>query len=150
MVVHDVNMSTQMQFCSVSWAQHSGVSSFSLVESVCSEAVQRSESRCHSVWEFRCSFVLIFTNYLIDFHFKCCPPPQLPFHESSNLSHLCEPSTPPPHHFASKRVVLHLPTHSCLSPLASPFSEASSLHRTKCIPSHWCKIRQSSATYGDI
>jgi hypothetical protein len=32
-------------------------------------------------------------------------------------------------------------------PLASPFSGAPSLHRTKHVPSHWCQIRQSSATY---
>ena len=30
----------------------------------------------------------------------------------------------------------HLPTHSCLIPLACPFAEASSFHRTKGLPSH--------------
>jgi hypothetical protein len=42
--------------------------------------------------------------------------------------------------FASKRVLpppTHPPTHSCLIPVAVPFSRASKLHRTKCLPSHW-------------
>lgn len=39
------------------------------------------------------------------------------------------------------------PTHSFLTILASPFSEASSLHKTKHPPSSWCQMKQSSATY---
>ena len=39
------------------------------------------------------------------------------------------PSIPLP--FASKRVLPHPPTHSHFTPLASPFSGVSSLHRTK-------------------
>ena len=36
---------------------------------------------------------------------------------------------------ASMRVLLHLPTHSCLSTLAFPYPESSSFHRTKGFPS---------------
>jgi hypothetical protein len=60
-------------------------------------------------------------------------PPQTPY--------------PTPLPFASKRVFLQPPTHSHLTPLASPFFGASSLHRTKCLPSHWCQMRPSSASY---
>ena len=38
--------------------------------------------------------------------------------------------------FASMRVLLHPLTHSCLTALASPYAGASSLHRTKGLPSH--------------
>ena len=48
------------------------------------------------------------------------PPPQTPY------------STLLP--FAAKSVLPHPPTHSYLTPLASPFSGVSSLHRTKHIP----------------
>jgi hypothetical protein len=41
----------------------------------------------------------------------------------------------------------HPHTHSHLTILAFPFTRASSLHRTKGLPSHWCQIRWSSATY---
>jgi hypothetical protein len=40
-----------------------------------------------------------------------------------------------PFHFAFKRVLHLLPTHSHLTPLASPFSGASSFHKIKYIPS---------------
>jgi hypothetical protein len=39
------------------------------------------------------------------------------------------------------------PTHSCLNGLALSYSGSSSLHKTKGLPSHWCQIRPSSATY---
>ena len=38
--------------------------------------------------------------------------------------------------FTSMRVLLHPLTHSCLTTLASPYAGASSLHRTKGLPSH--------------
>jgi hypothetical protein len=40
------------------------------------------------------------------------------------------------------RVFPHVPTHSHLTALASPYTGASSLHRTKGLPSHCCQIRQ--------
>ena len=43
---------------------------------------------------------------------------------------------PIPLFFASKRVLPHPHTHSCLTLLASPYAGASSLHRTKNLPSH--------------
>ena len=43
-------------------------------------------------------------------------------------------SIPPPS--ASMRVLPHPPTHSCLPTLAFPYTGASSLHRTKDLPSH--------------
>jgi hypothetical protein len=46
---------------------------------------------------------------------------------------------------ASMRV-LPPPTHSHLTTLVSPYSGASSLHRTNGLPSHWCPTRLSSAT----
>ena len=39
------------------------------------------------------------------------------------------------------------PTHPCLKPLAFPYAGALSLHMAKVLPSHWCQIRSSSATY---
>jgi hypothetical protein len=48
---------------------------------------------------------------------------------------------------ASMRFLPHLPTHSCLSALAFPYPGPPRLHRTKGLPSQWCQIRQSSATY---
>jgi hypothetical protein len=70
----------------------------------------------------------IFINYFIYLHFNHCPP------------HLLLP-------FASKRVLLHPPTHSQLTPPTFPFAGSTSLHRTKSLPSHWCQISQPSATY---
>jgi hypothetical protein len=43
--------------------------------------------------------------------------------------------------------LLPSPTHSCLRVLEFPYAGSSSLHRTKGLPSHWCQIRPSSATY---
>jgi hypothetical protein len=34
------------------------------------------------------------------------------------------------------------PTHSHLTALALPFTGVSTLQRTKCLPSHWCQLRQ--------
>jgi hypothetical protein len=48
--------------------------------------------------------------------------------------------------FASE-MVLPTPTHSHLTPSASPFPGASSFYRIKHIPSHWGQMRQSSVTY---
>jgi hypothetical protein len=47
----------------------------------------------------------------------------------------------------SVRVLPHLPTHSCLSTLAFPYAGSWRLHSTKRLPSQWCQIRPSSATY---
>jgi len=48
---------------------------------------------------------------------------------------------------ASMRVPLHPPTHTCLSGLVSPYPGSFSFHTTKRLPSQWCQIRPSSATY---
>jgi hypothetical protein len=45
------------------------------------------------------------------------------------------------------RVSTHLSTHSLLSAIEFSYSEESSLHKTKCLSSHWCLTRPSSATY---
>ena len=45
------------------------------------------------------------------------------------------------------RVLLHMPTHSCLSALAFPYPESSSLHMTKRLASQWCPKRQSSSSW---
>jgi hypothetical protein len=45
------------------------------------------------------------------------------------------------------RMLLHPTTHSYLTLLASPYSGASSLLRTKGLPSHWFQIKLSSAMY---
>jgi hypothetical protein len=45
------------------------------------------------------------------------------------------------------RLLSYLPTHSCLSSLVFPYPGTSILHRTKWLPSLWCHIQQSSATY---
>ena len=49
--------------------------------------------------------------------------------------------------FASMRIFLHPLTYSGLIAQASPYARASNLHRTKGLPSYWCQIRLSSATY---
>jgi hypothetical protein len=43
---------------------------------------------------------------------------------------------PIPFPTASVRVHTHIPTHSCLTALAFPYTGALSLHRTKGLPSH--------------
>jgi hypothetical protein len=70
---------------------------------------------------------------------KCYPLPSFP--STSPSSPLCHPT--------SMRVLPYLPIHSCLSSLVFPYTGSSSLHRTKRLPSQWCGIRQSSATYPD-
>ena len=80
-------------------------------------------------------FLLI--GYFIYLHFKCYPPPWFLLHK---------PPIPPPSP-TSMRVLTYPPTHSCLTALAFQYASASSFHRTKGIPYHWCKIKQSSATY---
>jgi hypothetical protein len=72
---------------------------------------------------------LSFLLFFIYLHFRCSLP---------SLSPL-QPPHPIPPPFASKRVLLHSPTHF-------PFAGASSLHRTKDLSSHWSRTRQSSAT----
>ena len=67
----------------------------------------------------------LFITYFIYLHFKCSPLPST--------------SSPSP-------LWGYSPTHSHLIPLASLFSEASSIYRTKHIPFHRGHIRQSSAT----
>jgi len=68
--------------------------------------------------------------------FKMLPPFQV------SPSQIPDPLLP-----ASMRVIPHPPTHSCLSDLAFLYPGSSSLHRTKGLPSQWCLIRPSSATY---
>jgi hypothetical protein len=53
-----------------------------------------------------------------------------------NTFHLYAPPSP-----------AHQPTHSHFLALASPHTEAYSLHRTKDLSSHWCPTRPSSAAY---
>ena len=48
---------------------------------------------------------------------------------------------PIPHYPASIRVLPNPPTHSCLTALAFLYTRASSLHRTKGLPSHCCQLR---------
>ena len=51
------------------------------------------------------------------------------------VSPLQTPNSIPPYP-ASMRVLPHPPTHSCLTALAFLYTGASSLHRTKGLPSH--------------
>jgi hypothetical protein len=60
------------------------------------------------------------------------------FPSANSLSHS-------PLNSAFMRVLPYL-THSCLTTQAFPITGASSLHRTKGLPSHWCQIRKSSTT----
>ena len=83
---------------------------------------------------------LIFTGFCIHLHFNCYPFPSLP--SPNPLSH---PSSPCFYEGTSPHT--HAPKHSHLTVLAFPYTGASSLHRTKGIPSHWCQIRTSFATY---
>jgi hypothetical protein len=96
-----------------------------------------------------CFFFLYFIflknlfNHFICLHYKCDSTSRSPYHNpltsSSSLLPLrrCTPTHPPTHPII----------YSNLTPLVSSFSGASSLHRTKCLPSHWCQMRQFSATY---
>jgi hypothetical protein len=77
----------------------------------------------------------IFICYFIYLHFKCYPPSRFPH----------KPLIPPPSLCFSEAAPL--PTHSCLTAWACPYTGALSLHKTKGLPSHWCLTRPSSATY---
>jgi hypothetical protein len=54
------------------------------------------------------------------------------------LVSLLQTPIPSPLSFVSKNVLLYPLTHSHLTLLAYPFAGATSLHRTKHQPSHWC------------
>jgi hypothetical protein len=79
------------------------------------------------------SFFII--NHFICLHFKWYPLPGFP------------PKNPPSH------APFPLPLCGCFSPthpitaLAVPSADASNLHRTKGLPSNWCQMRPSFATY---
>jgi hypothetical protein len=64
--------------------------------------------------------------------------PLIAYIQLFSLFLICPPRIPDPIPltFASKRVVPNPPNHSCLTPLVSPFSGASNIQRTKCVPSH--------------
>jgi hypothetical protein len=73
------------------------------------------------------NFVLfLFINHFTCLNFKCYPPSRSPLHK---------PPTPCPSPLPLRGCSsTHPSTLSHLTPLASPFSGASSLHRTKCLP----------------
>jgi hypothetical protein len=73
-------------------------------------------AKCHAVF-----FPTFFIGYFIYLHFKCCLPSWFPLHKPLS------PTAP----LASKRVLPHWPTHSCLTALAFPYAGSLSLHRTK-------------------
>jgi hypothetical protein len=75
---------------------------------------------------------LFLIGYFVYLHFKCFFSRCL----------LCKPPIPYPLPPASMRLFPHPPTHSHLSTLASPYTGASSLHRTKDLPSHCGFSRQ--------
>ena len=56
-----------------------------------------------------------------------------------------ETPSPRPHSPAPMRVLPYPQTHSSLTALASPYTGASSLHKTKEHSSHWCPTRLSFA-----
>jgi hypothetical protein len=76
----------------------------------------------------------LFINHFICLHFNCYPPSRSSLHEL--------PTQPPP-----PTLLPHLPTNSHLTSLLSPFSGTPTFHSTKGLPSHWCHMRQSFATY---
>jgi hypothetical protein len=59
------------------------------------------------------------------------------------------PSYPPSHSspFPSMRMLFYPLTYPCLTPLASFYAGASSLHKAKGLPSYWCHMGPSFATY---
>lgn len=81
-------------------------------------------------WNFHIYLLLVIFKCYLPFWF----PPSHPFHPASIWE------------------LPHPPIHSHLTALAFSYAGASSLHRAKCLPSHWCQIRPSSATYtpGDM
>ena len=68
----------------------------------------------------------------------------IPGYSSMNLP---IPSLLSPLPFVSMRVLIHPFTHSCLTPLSSPYAGISNLNKTKGLPCHCCQARPSSATY---
>lgn len=86
------------------------------------------------MYDLSCSFI---NDYFIYLHCKCSLP-GLP----SSIVHI-------PNHlyFAFKRVQSHPHTHSCFTPLASPYPRAISLYKTNSLSANWYPKRQSSATY---
>jgi hypothetical protein len=80
-------------------------------------------------------------SHFIPLHFKWYLTSWLPFHNLSIPSLLL--SLP----FASMRVFLYPITHSCLTPLAFPYSRTSNLHRTKGLTSNWCQKGPFSAKF---
>jgi hypothetical protein len=76
--------------------------------------------------------------HFIYLHFKCYPPSHFPLHK---------PPIPPLPLILWGCPPTHPPTYSHLTSLAFPYIGASNLYRTKGLLSHWCQIRQSSATY---
>ena len=82
-----------------------------------------------------CKFYWLF--YL--FTFQSYPPSWFPLHKPPI----------PSHSLYFYEGASHTPkcTHFHLTDLAFPYPGASSLHRTKGLPSNWCQIRPSSATY---
>ena len=88
------------------------------------------------MWKLILFYLLFLINHFIHLHFKWYPHSWLPLYNHSIpfLFFLL--------HFASMRVLLLPLTHSCLIPLASPYTGASSLHRTKDLPSHCGFSRQ--------
>jgi len=62
----------------------------------------------------------------------------------SSSSPSCLPPT------ASMTVLTHPTTKACNTTLTFPYTGALSLNGTKGLPSPWCQIRPSSATYADV
>lgn len=81
-------------------------------------------------------FFKFFIGYMIYLHFKLIPLPV-----SSPQTSIPSPT------LSFYEGAPQLTSHSCLSALGFPYTETSSLHRTKSLPSHWCQIRPSSAMY---
>ena len=78
------------------------------------------------------SFLLFLNVYLFligyfYLHCKYYPPSQFP---------LSKPPIPSSLHTASMKELTHPTTYSCLTALVFAYTEASSLHRTKGLPSH--------------
>ena len=86
---------------------------------------------------FNLAIVRFLNDYFNYLHSKCCHPSQSP---------ICKPHPIPPQ-LCLKKGASQATHHSLLIPLASPFTGATSLHRTKCLPSNGCKIKPSCATY---
>ena len=79
------------------------------------------------IFRYSMKIIFCFTVYFIYLLFKCYLPSQFPLQKPPTL-----PDT------TSMRMFPHLPTHSCLSTLVSPYPGSSIVHRTKGFPSQWC------------